>query len=119
MACDAGQAVEPCLGVRVQTHLRGAGVDGIAGGQHKGRRTEVDRVNAQHNVVHDRVRYQGDFKNILDLIRRLACELHKEPIDGFTNGAGQQFGTLGVHHDVGDPAHQILAIADLGVHHAC
>ena len=118
MARDTGQAVEPCLGVRIQTHLGGAGVDRITRGQRKRRGAQIDRVNAEHNVVHDRIRYQSDLENILDLIRRRACELNKEAIDRLSNRAGQQFGAFGVHHHVGDPAHQVLAVADLGVHHA-
>ena len=104
--------------MRVQAHLRGAGVDRVTRGQGKGCGTQVDRVNAEHNVVHDRVRHQSDLKNIFDLIRCLASELYEEPIDRLANRAGQQFGTFGVHHHVGDPAHQVFAIADLGVHHA-
>ena len=118
MARDAGQAVEPCLGVCVQTHLHGAGIDRITRGQRKGRCAEVDWINAQQDVVHDRVRHQGDLENVFDLIRCLACKLHKQAVNRLANRAGQQLCPFWVHHHVGDAAHQILTVADLWVHHA-
>jgi hypothetical protein len=43
--------------MRDQSHFDGAGVDRVAGGERKGRCAEVDRVNAQQNMMHDGVSY--------------------------------------------------------------
>ena len=41
-----------------------------------------------------------------------------QPVERLAHGRGHLAGALGMHHRVRDPAHQVLAEADLRVHHA-
>ena len=53
---------------------------------------------------------------------RLIPASHRErgdqPVERLADGRGHLAGALGIHHRVGDAAHQVLAEADLRVHHA-
>ena len=98
--------------------LRRAGIDRVAGGEREGGGAQIYRVNAEQDVVHDRICDQRDLENIGDRARRLSAELSEQAVDGLPNRAGQQFGPLGVHHHVGHAAHQILAVANLRIHDA-
>ena len=49
-----------------------------------------------------------------------ACvgERGDQPVERLADGRGHLAGALGMHHRVRDAAHQVLAEADLRVHHA-
>ncbi len=117
MPGNTGQAVQPRFSMGAQANFAGPGVDGLTGGQGKGRSTQVDRINAQQNVVHDRIGDQRDLEDILDPATRFQREICEQAVDRLPDGAGQQLGALGVHHHVGHPAHQVFPVANLGIHH--
>ena len=51
------------------------------------------------------------------LIPRPVRELGEQPVERLADGDGHLAGPGVVHHRVADPAHQVLAEPDLGVHH--
>ncbi len=118
MAGDARQQVDPRAGMGAQPELRGGGLHRAVGRQRERRAAERRRVDAEDEVMHDRV---ADDRQLEDL-RPLDPGPHRErgdqPVQRLAHGRGHLAGTLGMHHRVGDPAHQVLAEADLRVHHA-
>ena len=116
MAGDAGQEVDPGARMRVQAQLRGAQFHGRIDGQRERRRAQRRRVDAQDQVVHDRVADEGQFQDLRALDAGLVRERREEPIERFADRLGQLHVATLMHHHVADPAHQVLAEADLRVH---
>ena len=117
VAGDAGQDVDPAARVEVQVELGGGRADGPVGGQGEGRRAERDRVDPEEQVVHDRVADDGQFEDVGHRDPGRRGQAGDEAVERLAHGAGHLAGALVVHHRVRDPAHQVLAEADLRVHH--
>ena len=104
----------------MQAELQRAGrkLDRPVHGQGERRLAELHRVQAEQEVVHDRIADQRDFQNLFRrgtaLLRRLAQQI---PHRGAHRGGHLPL-SAGVHHHVRDPAHQVLAEPDLRVHGA-
>ena len=79
---------------------------------------ELGRVDAEDEVVHDRVADDHRLEDQLAGDAGLGGGLAGEVVEGGADGAGHLPGAAGVQHGVGDPAHQVLAEADLRVHQA-
>ena len=118
VAGDAGQEVDAGVLVQAELDLLGPEVERVGGGEREGRHAELGRVDAEDEVVHDRVaddhRLEDELARDAGLGRRLAGEV----VEGGADGAGHLPRAAGVQHRVADPAHQILAEADLRVHQA-
>ena len=118
MAGDAGQHVDPAARVdRVQVEVGREQVEGAVGGQREGRSAQLDRVDAQEQVVHDRVADEHQLQHVGRIGLRLGAQLAQERVHGGADGGGHLRLAARVHHRVGHPRHQILAEADLRVHH--
>ena len=92
-------------------------VERLVDGEREGRAAELGRIEAEEEVMHDRVadrrssrrcRSRGD--------AGLRRDLADEAVDRLAHGRGHLAVAAGMQHHVGDAAHQILAEADLRVH---
>ena len=68
--------------------------------------------------MHHRIAHDHRLENAGRLNARFGGERRCQPVDRLAHNAGHILVTAGVHHRIGDAAHQILAKADLGIHHA-
>src|SRR5690606_34297909 len=67
---------------------------------------------------HDRVADDGGIEDVDDRDAGLVGDRVEQLVERAAHGLGQLDFAARVHHDVGDPAHQVFAEADLRVHHA-
>ena len=109
----------PAAGVRQrQIELGRRGGHRLVGGERERRLAERGRVDAEHDVVHDRVADHHHFEHPIavdaDLFDQFADQLVERP----TDRVGQLAIAAGVHHHVRHPAHQVFAELDLRVHPA-
>ena len=82
------------------------------------RAAERRRVDAEEEVVHDRVADDRELEDLHPLDAGAHRERRDQPVQCLADGHGHLGRSLGMHHRVGDPAHQVLAEADLRVHDA-
>ena len=75
-------------------------------------------IDAEHQVVHDRVADQSDLVDVHRFEAGLVGEAKHERPQGRSHGAGHLERATFVHHRVRDAAHEVLAEADLRVHDA-
>ena len=68
-----------------------------------------------HNGVGD----EAYLENVVNGALCLVTELLKQLVQGVTNSITHLRGSLGVHHHIGNPTHQIFAKTNLRVHDAC
>ena len=69
-------------------------------------------------MVHDRISHEHQLEHLVALGLRLHAEVAQQAVQDLAHGVGQGHLATRVHHHVGDPAHQVLAEPDLGVHGA-
>ena len=117
VAGDAWSDVERRVG-QAEFELTGATLDGLGRREHERGRAQRRRIDAEHEVVHDRVADEHDLEKAVTRCVHRGEELADELVDGAADRHRQLRGTALVHHDVGDAAHEILAEADLRVHPA-
>ena len=67
-------------------------------------------------MVHDRIGDQCYFENVFERAVITFAKLNKQLIECASNDRRHFTGTLWVHHDVGHPAHEVFAKANLGIH---
>ena len=118
MAGDAGQHVDARAGVDAEAQIARPGVDRTGDGEREGRLAEFGGVDAEEQVVHYRIADDHRVQHVAGIDAALRADLAGELRDGVPHRAGHLLAALGIHHDVGDAAHQILAEADLRVLHA-
>ena len=118
VAGDARQDVDAGAGMRPELQLRGADADGPIRRQGERRGAERDRVDPEQEVMHDRVADDRELEDLVALDARAHRQLGDEAVQRLADRGGHLAGALGMHHRVGDPAHQVLAEPDLRVHHA-
>ncbi len=115
VAGDARPGVGEGVG-QVEVEVGGAAGDGLVGGQHERRLAERRRVDAEHDVVHDRVADEHDLEHEVAPAPCRLDQLAGELVDRPPHDGRQLTLAAGVHHHVRHPAHQVLAEADLRVH---
>ena len=118
MAGYTGQCVRPRTAVQVQADLRGPKLQCLVGREREGRAAELHRVDAEQQMMHDRVTDQRHLENVVGVRLRLTRDVGREPIQRLAHRGGHLLRPARVHHGIGDAAHQILAEADLRVHDA-
>ena len=116
VAGDAGQRVDERAGRDVDAKLARARFVSRVEGKRERRAAEFGRVEAEHEVMHDRVADQRHFQDFAALNVGLARGIADQRVDRLAHRARQLLVAARVHHHVGDAAHQILAEADLRVH---
>ena len=119
MACDAGQDIDPGRVVDGgEVKVAGIKAEAAGGGKSEGGLTQFDRINAQKQVVHDRIADEDQLVNPFGIDAGLGADRLDQTVDGRADGGGHFLVAAGVHHRIGDAAHQVFAKADLGVHDA-
>src|SRR5690625_1090511 len=118
MAGNAGQHVDPRVRGELEVELLRPEGDAGVEGQGKGGTAQLRRIDAEQKVVHDRVGDEGGIEEIAGLEARFGTDLPQQAVDALAHGLGHFPVTARVHHDVGHPAHQVFAEADLRVHDA-
>jgi hypothetical protein len=118
VAGDAGQGVDACAGVEVQGDLARPEAQGFIGGEREGCAAELHRIDAEHQVMHDRVADDRHLQEVAHGHLGLAGHVGGEGVEGAAHRLGHLLRAPRMHHRVGDAAHQILAEADLRVHEA-
>ena len=111
-----GTGVERRVGER-EPEVGGATGHRVARGQRERSHPERRRIDAEHEVVHDRVADDHDVEHPVawQAARRIE-QVTGEVIERGADRFGQLVGAAFVHHHVRDAAHQVLAEADLRVH---
>ena len=97
--------------------------DGRGGTRYRGARRQRERgaaewsgIDAEHEVVHDRVADDHDVENPISPDVDGGDQLADQLVDRLAHRSGELLVAALVHHHVGDTAHQVLAEADLRVH---
>ena len=116
MARDAGQRVDERARRDVEAKLAGAGFVGRVEGKRERRSTKLGRVEAENEMMHDRIADQGHFQNFVAFDAGLARSLADQRVHRLAHRARQLLVAARVHHHVRHAAHEILAEADLRVH---
>ena len=118
VAGDAGQDVDARVGVEAEVDLLGPEVERVGGGEGEGRLAELGRVDAEQEVVHDRVADDHRLEDQRAVDPGLGRRLPGEIVERGADGPRHLGGAARVQHRVGDAGHQVLAEADLRVHQA-
>ena len=96
MAGDAGQHVDPGLGMQVEADLpRLAGKGGFRH-QRKRRRAQLQRVQAQQEVMHHWVADDGELENVIRLDAAFPRRLGGQFVDRVAHHLGRFVGVGGV-----------------------
>ena len=90
----------------------------LIGRKRKRRAAELDRIDAQQQVMHDRIADEGHLENIIAATRASRATSAASAFSAARTAVGHLLRAARIHHGVGDAAHQILAEADLRVHGA-
>ncbi len=101
-----------------ESELRGAQAQRGVGGERKRRTAELHRIDAQQQVVHDRVADHGYLEDVRYAHLRFARHLGGERVECAAHRRGHLLGAARMHHRVGHAAHEIFAEPDLRIHRA-
>ena len=118
MAGDAGQHVEPRAAADIDVDLMRPELQRAGDGERERRLAELGRVDAEEQVVHDRIADEDAVENVVAVDVAFLADLADQPVDGLAHRLGHGLAAVRVHHHVGDAAHQIFAEADLRVRRA-
>ncbi len=66
-------------------------------------------------MMHDRVADEDRIENVGTVDLALGADLVDQLVERLAHGLGHALAAIGVHHHVGDPAHQVFAEADLRI----
>ncbi len=116
MAGDAGQRIDEGAGRNIEAEFARTRFVSRVEGKRERRPAELGRVEAKHEVMHDRVADQRHFQDFVACDPGLARGFANQRVHRLAHHARQLLVAARVHHHVGDPAHQIFAEADLRVH---
>ena len=118
MAGDAWQHIDARVAVDRKVDLDRPQRERAVGRQRERRAAELDRIDTQQQVVHDRVADEGGFQDIggrhADLLRHVGGEF----VERVAHRGCHRVLAAGIHHHIRHPAHQVFAKTNLRVHHA-
>ena len=118
MTRDAGQHVNSCVAMQFEVDDIRPQRERMVDGQRERRAAEFHRIDAEQQMMHDRVADHGRFEDVFVRDARLARDVGREPAQRLAHRRRHQRGAARVHHRIGHAAHQILAEADLRIHDA-
>ena len=118
MARDARQDVDARAGVRRQAELARTHADGRVGRERERGGPERHRIDAQREVMHDRIAHQHQLMDLVGVDLGDRDQLADEPAERGPHRSRHLPGAALVEHRVRHAAHEVLAEADLWVHHA-
>ena len=113
---DAGQHITAGVGVQQQIQIRGSRPHLQIRGKCEGRPAQFDGVDAQQQVVHDRVAHEHGLDHILQITAGLRGHFLGELVDCVAHHTGHLHLASRIHHHIGDAAHEVFAKADLRIH---
>ena len=116
MAGDAGQRIDEGAGRDVEAEFARARFVSRVDGQREGRAAELGRIEAENEMVHDRIADHRHFDDVAARNAGLPRGLADQRVHRLAHHARQLGVAARVHHHVGDAAHQVFAEADLRVH---
>ncbi len=114
--CTAGRTHGPRDAVASSSSEAGTVKDSI-GRQGKGGFPQRSDIQAEQQVMHDRIADDGHLEDVAAGHPGLLGELVDQFVERPAHGAGERPGPLRLHHHVRNPAHQVLAESNLRVHH--
>ena len=91
---------------------------GAGDSERERRLAEFGRVDAQEQVVHDRVGHEHAVEDVVAVDAAFGADLADQVVDGVADGLGHGALSVGIHHDVGDAAHHVFAESYLRVRRA-
>ncbi len=106
----------PAIGV--DADIGSAQLHGAGDGERERRAAEFGRVDAEEQVVHDRIADEDQIEDVVAIDLRFGADLADQSVDRIAHRLGHRLAAVRVHHHVGDAAHQIFAEADLRVRRA-
>ena len=98
MAGNTRQHIDARIAMDMEIDLHRPQRDGAVGGQRKRRATELDRVDAQQQVVHDGIADEGGLQDVGGGDADLPRDIGGEFVDGATHGVGHLLLAARVHH---------------------
>ena len=113
---DAGQGVHARVRVQGDAEFGGCHRHGAIDRQREGRAAEFDRVDAEHEVMHDRIADQRHFEDRFELDAGRRRHFDRQFAQGLSHGRRHLRRAARVHHRIRHPAHEVFAEADLRVH---
>src|SRR5690606_32836946 len=118
MPGDTGEEIEARAPVYVYVDVMRPPLDCSGNGQCKRSLAKLGRVDAQEQVMHDRIADENAVEDILAVDATFFADLADQAVDCIAYGLGHSLPPIGIHHDVGDAAHHVLAKTDLRVRRA-
>ena len=119
MARDTGQQIGARVRMqRAQVEIAGRQIERLRCGQSKRGLPQLHRINPKRQMVHHRIAHDDHIQNICCGNARLSGHVHRQIIERSAHGLCHLPVAARVHHGVADPAHQIFAKTDLGIHQA-
>ena len=116
MAGDAGQRIDEGARRDIEAEVAGARFVGRVDRQRERRPAELGRIEAENEVMHDRVADDRHFEDLAARNAGLARGLADQPVHRLAHRPRQLPVAARVHHHVGDAAHEVFAESDLRVH---
>ena len=116
VARDAGQHVDARAGVDIEVDVSCLQGQPVRPREREGGTAQLGRIDAEQEVVHDRVADEACIQDVAPLCARLVRDFADQRIHRAAHGLGEFGLAAGVHHHVGHPAHEVLAKADLRIH---
>ncbi len=115
VAGDARREVNLGVG-RGEIELLSAHHERVGRGEGERGLAEWSGIDSGHEVVHYRVAHEDDLEHMGNGDGGLGTEFDDQLVECTAYGVGENSVPARVHHHVRHPAHQVVAIADLGVH---
>ena len=115
MTGNTRQHIEARALVQLQAEVGGLDAHGTGDGQRERCAAEFGRVDGEEQVVHDRIADEHRVEDVVALDIAFGTDLVDEAGDGLAHGDRHALAAVGIHHHIGDTAHQILAEADLRI----
>ena len=115
MAGNTGQHIHARARRQGEAIVRGAHLHRVRHSERKRRAAQFGRVDAQKQMMHDRIADEHRVENVDHLDVRLFGDIGDQSVERIAHGDRHRLAALGVHHHIGDAAHQVFAEADLRV----
>ena len=116
MTRDAGQGIDAGIGMQGNAEFGRRHGHCTVNGEREGRTAQFHRIDAEHEVMHDRVADQRHFQNRFLLDVRRCGHFSGQLAQGFAHGRRHLRRAARIHHRIRDAAHEVFAEADLRVH---
>ena len=115
---DARQHVDARVAVNREVDLGRPQRQRRIGRERERRAAQLERADAEQQVMHDRIADERRFEDVLARDARLPRDLRGEIVDRAAHDVGQLLLAAGIHHHPRHAAHQVFAEADLRIHRA-